>query len=228
MHLSPDIAEQVLAAPTLALFTARANALLAREREARERFLEEVTPSQKAEFINGNVVMHSPARAKHLDATARLLTLMRAYANHHKLGWVTAEKLLVSLTRNDYEPDVTFYRAAVADTFAPDQMRFPAPDFACEVLSPSTEARDRGVKLEDYAAHGVREYWIVDAETETVEQYVLEARPIPESQTYALRLKSGSGTVESVAVDGFAIPVRALFDDDEQDAALWSFRDARG
>jgi Uma2 family endonuclease len=83
-----------------------------------------------------------------------------------------------------------------------------------EVLSPSSEARDRGVKYEDYAAHGVAEYWIVDAEAEVIEQYVLE------SGRYALRMKSGSGVLESIAVEGFAAPVRAFFDDDANYDAL--------
>lgn len=53
-------------------------------------------------------------------------------------------------------------------------MKFPVPDLAVEVLSPSTEARDRGVKFEDYAANRVGEYWIISTEEATVEQFVLE------------------------------------------------------
>lgn len=217
-----DLAERLMRAPTLALLTARATALLERERAARERFLDEITPSDKAEFINGEVIMHSPARAWHLDVTARLLMLMRTFAFRHDLGWVTVEKLMVSLTRNEYEPDLTFFRKEVADTFEPAQVRFPAPDFICEVLSPSTERRDRGIKLEDYAAHGVGEYWIVDPEEETVEQYVLPDAPsggdgaLAESEIpgpYALRIKAESGEIESVALRGFRVPIRALFDD---------------
>ena len=85
-------------------------------------------------------------------------------------------------------------------------MKFPVPDFVAEVLSPTTEHRDRGVKFEDYEAHGVREYWIVDAEAESVEQYVLE------EAAFRLLLKSGSGDIESRVVTGFRIPIRAIFD----------------
>ena len=41
-------------------------------------------------------------------------------------------------------------------------MKYPAPDFIAEILSPSTDERDRGIKFEDYAAHGVGEYWLLD------------------------------------------------------------------
>ena len=50
-------------------------------------------------------------------------------------------------------------------------MRFPAPDLVVEVLSVSTVVIDCGVAFEDYAAHGVGGYWMIDPDTKTVEQY---------------------------------------------------------
>ncbi|MCC6446410.1 MAG: Uma2 family endonuclease [Armatimonadetes bacterium] len=38
-----------------------------------------------------------------------------------------------------------------------------------EILSSGTEAQDRDIKYRDYAAHGVREYWILDPQQETLE-----------------------------------------------------------
>ena len=43
-----------------------------------------------------------------------------------------------------------------------------APNFAVEVLSPSTGARDGGLKRDLYARHGVPEYWIVDGNARTI------------------------------------------------------------
>ena len=100
-----------------------------------------------------------------------------------------------------------FFRSENAAPFSLDQMRFPAPDFAAEVLSPSTAENDRGIKYEDYASHDVREYWIIDPLEETLEQFVLQ------DGEYELHMKSATGTAESLVVDGFSIPVRALFDD---------------
>ncbi len=86
-------------------------------------------------------------------------------------------------------------------------MRFPAPDFVAEVLSPSTEHIDRGIKFTDYAAHGVQEYWLIDPEGEVVEQYCLSGG------AYEMRIKASSGEITSAAVAGFMIPIRALFDE---------------
>ncbi len=181
--------------------------VLAEEREKRARFYDEVEEGQKAEFINGAIIVPSPVKKRHHDTATRLLRFAHLYAQIHDLGFVGHEKIMISLTRNDYEPDVCFFGKETAQAFSPDQMKFPAPAFVAEVLSPSTEAVDRGVKFEDYAAHGVGEYWLLDPDTEVAEQYVLEG------DRYVLRMKSKSGQIESAIIAGLSLPVEALFDD---------------
>ena len=121
---------------------------------------------------------------------------------------------MVSLTRNDYEPDICFFGNAKAKNFKAKQAQFPAPDFVMEVLSNSTAKNDREMKSQDYAAHGVGEYWIIDAEKQMVEQYVLQ------NEQYELLLKAKDGVIESVAVKKFKIPIRAIFDETENLKAL--------
>jgi Uma2 family endonuclease len=189
---------------------------LTAERARRERFYEEVTDDVKAEFINGEVIMHSPAMARQTSARLRLTKLLDTYVSLHRLGLVHDEKSLCVFPRNDYEPDVVFFSREKAALIQPTTLKFPIPDFVCEVLSESTEARDRGVKYRDFEVHGVGEYWLVDAETELIEQY------LPRGSRYELALKSGSGEIVSTVVQGFRIPVRALFDDAENLRALRS------
>ncbi|WP_089717537.1 Uma2 family endonuclease, partial [Candidatus Entotheonella palauensis] len=165
--------EQLLASPRLPLYAQRIGDVLAREAQQRQDFYAQLNDGYKAEFINGQVIYHSPVKLKHNRAAKRLLTLLDAHVQEHELGYVGFEKILISLTRNDYEPDICFFDHRKASLFAPDQMRFPGPDFVVEVLSESTAERDRGIKFDDYAAHAVSEYWIVDPEHETVEQYRL-------------------------------------------------------
>ena len=47
-----------------------------------------------------------------------------------------------------------------------------APDFVVEVLSPSTQKKDKTIKLEKYLNAGVREYWIVDPKKKNIVVYV--------------------------------------------------------
>ncbi len=159
------------------------------------------------EFINGEIVFQSPAKLRHTNAVGLLLILLKSFVTKHNIGFVGSEKMLITLTRNYYEPDFFFFGTEKAKNFTPMQMQFPAPDIAVEVLSPSTERIDRETKFQDYAAHGIREYWIIDAEHETIEQYFLQG------ENYELLLKSKDGTIESVVLPDFKIKIRAVFDE---------------
>ena len=206
--------EQLVRSPRLPQMVKEMKDVLAAERPRRRKFFHELREDQKAEFINGEVVVHSPARLEHTDASGLLLAFIQAYVNHHNLGWVGCEKVLVSLTRNDYEPDICYFNSAKSATFKPQQMRFPAPDLIVEVLSPSTERNDRTIKFEDYATHGVDEYWIVDPRKRTVEQYLLSG------DEYEQEFKGRAGKIKSRAIRGMEISVRAIFDAKENLRAI--------
>ena len=153
----------------------------------------------------------------HNEASGFLYQMLDAYVRRNKLGRVGIEKLLVSLTRNDYEPDVCFWVTEKAKHFKPRQAQFPAPDLVAEILPDSTATHDRGIKFQDYESHGVLEYWIVDPEKQVLEQYVLE------NGLYELRMKSADGFVHSAAIEGFRIPVQAIFDETENARVLARF-----
>ena len=48
-----------------------------------------------------------------------------------------------------------------------------APDLVVEVLSPSSAKNDRGYKKDLYERSGVKEYWIVDPNTHSIESYLI-------------------------------------------------------
>ena len=206
--------EQVMGLPTLPEFVAELDSRLADERARRQRFYAEVPDGAKWEFINGEVTMHSPGMGRHLAVRGRLERLLSAFVDAGRLGVVLGEKALCVFPRNDFMPDVVFFGPEKAARLEPRHLRLPVPDFVCEVLSESTTRRDRGLKFQDYAAHGVAEYWLLDPDAEELEQFLLQ------EGAYRLAMKSGTGYIRSHAVAGFEIPVRALFDPAENIAAL--------
>ena len=213
----PSIAQlisPIIHSPRLAEITESLQRTLEEERRMRNKFYADMTPEMKIEFIDGEVVLHSPARNIHLDVTKWILKLLDTFVGANGLGEVKSEKCLVVFPRNDYEPDIVYFAPDKARTLKADTMKFPIPDLAVEVLSESTEQRDRGVKFEDFEAHGVQEYWIVDPEAGTVEQYVRQG------ETLNLHMKSGSGELRSMVIPGFVAPIRAFFDAQENLAAL--------
>ena len=199
--------QQIMEMPNAAILAERLQRALEEEQEKRKHFYEVVDETKKMEFINGEIYFQSPAKLRHTSAVGLLHNLLKTFAISRNLGFVGGEKMLISLTRNDYEPDICFFATSKSHDFLPTQMQFPAPDFVVEVLSPSTEHHDRDTKFQDYAAHGIGEYWIIDPENEIIEQYLLK------DDEYDLFLKSKDGTIESVVVSGFRIPVRAVFDE---------------
>ena len=200
------ILEPLLKSPKLSLYARQLQDYLDEEQQRREAFYDWTTEDIKAEFINGEIVMQTPAKQRHTVASMNLAALLDAYVEHHQLGFVGAETVLIALTRNDYLPDVCFFSAEKAEQIMPDQVKFPAPDFIIEVLSPGTESTDRGVKFEEYAASHVHEYWLVDPDGQTVEQYLRRG------DAYELIVKIKSGEINSEVVAGFTVPVAAIFD----------------
>jgi Uma2 family endonuclease len=178
----------------------------------RQEFREWVTPNLKAEFINGSIVMHSPVRKKHWSVLEFLSTLMSYYVRSKSLGRVGVEKVMISLTRNDYEPDLVYFSKEKSDKFKEDQLLFPAPDLAVEILSKKTASIDKGIKMIDYAAHGVLEYWIIDPDNETIAQYYLIDKRVKEY--FPATIHTISDTISSKVIKGFEIPVLAIFSDE--------------
>ncbi|MCC6723138.1 MAG: Uma2 family endonuclease [Saprospiraceae bacterium] len=186
------------------------NVRLRQEQRLRHEFYEKIQPSDKWEFINGKIVMHSPAKDKHTDARENLGGILRFFVDLHQMGKVYSETSLVSLSRNDYLPDISFFSKEKSSKFQPDTWKYPIPDFIVEILSDGTAATDRGVKKEDYAAHGAKEYWLVDPDLQLVEQYLLDEK---KKEFWLFTKKSVSDQIDCKTIEGLSFPVAAIFDE---------------
>lgn len=81
-----------------------------------------------------------------------------------------------------------------------------APDWCCEILSPGTEAMDRGEKAEIYAEHGVAHYWLVNPELQTIEVLRLDGT------TYRIvKVVRGEAAQRIEPFDAIEFPVTALW-----------------
>ena len=209
MNAVDALVRSVSDSPALPRVLDRLQAQMREEHRRRLEFYDWITPETKAEFINGEIVMHSPARDIRIVVSGRIYKLLDTFVELRGSGKVRHEKALCTFPRNDYEPDVVFFGPEKASRINDQTLRFPVPDLAVEVLSRSTEDRDRGVKFEDFAREGVAEYWIVDPERRTVEQY----RGAGEG-TYDLHARIDDGTIRSWTIEGFESDTAAFFDGD--------------
>lgn len=211
------VKETLMKMPELPRLMGELASALEEERQRRQNFYEWVDESKKVEFINGEIIEHSPVAEEHSTTFNFLSRSVTIHVDFNDLGGVRLEKAMVSLTRNDYEPDLCFWLKHVSDFFKMGQTHYPAPNWICEILSKGTETTDRTTKFNDYAIHGVQEYWIVDPRKQIIEQYLLDE----EGAEYYLYKKLGVGdSIESLVIKNFKIPVLAIFNKEANNKAI--------
>lgn len=176
------------------------------EKAKRQEFYDLIHENINAEFINGEIILHSPVMRRHWKVSSSLSARLISHVEDNDLGEVGVEKVMIRLTRNDYEPDIVYFGKAKSDLFTEKQLLFPAPDLIVEILSESTKLNDRTIKFDDYARHDVKEYWIIDPEKKCIEQYVNH------NNVYELYQKlTQTGLLQSIVIDGFFLNIEDIF-----------------
>lgn len=137
-----------------------------------EEFLATVDEGVHAEWVDGEVVLMSPASERHAEITAFLAAALRGYVKRKELGGrVFHAPFQVRLgSRSGREPDVLYVAKENMGRFRRTYVDGPV-DLAIEVVSPDSGERDRVVKFREYQQAGVREYWIIDPLQRTAEVY---------------------------------------------------------
>ena len=153
----------------------------------------------KAELIDGELVYTMPVNERHNAVQLFIQTVLSLYVVKQGLGRVFADQFEMRLGTQRFVPDVSFVRTEHLDRVLPTRIEGPA-DLVVEVLSPDSVARDRGIKLRDYAAAGVQEYWLLDPEAEQIEVY--DRQP---DGTFALLAPDRTGALASRVVPGLRL-----------------------
>ncbi len=159
------------------------------------------------EVIGGNLYMSPAPRPKHQQTIVALLRHLLAYLQQHPLGEILISPIDLNLPdlANPVQPDLLFIRNENLDIIK-EKFIEGVPDLIVEVLSPGNPDLDRRTKFQVYAAAGVREYWLLDPEVETVEVYVLRG------QAYALAGNfSGTAAIRSEVLADFSLLVSEIW-----------------
>jgi Uma2 family endonuclease len=164
-----------------------------------ERYFAEAPETRLVEFEDGAIVMHSPAGTMHQQLVRLLTILVGTYVRARDLGDVLNGPAVVRLRPNlDYEPDVFFVPKERLGALG-DQYFSGAPALVIEVLSPGTRNHDLKTKATNYARHGVREYWAVDAKDGKLHRHLLPKRS---TDRYRVTVHA-KGRLDSEVVPGF-------------------------
>ncbi len=138
----------------------------------------------RQELINGQVVLMSPSPAiNHNRVKGNIYSLFQNHLKGRRCEAFT-DNTDVYLTPNDcFIPDMMV--VCNPDIIKNDGVHG-APDLVVEVLSPSTMKRDRTYKKDIYAQCGVKEYWLVDTNNKSVEQYLLQDGQLVLQEIYTI------------------------------------------
>lgn len=136
--------------------------------------LEENNPDTRYEYLDGYVYMISGGSANHATISGNIYAILKSLLRGSSCRVYNSDMKVRVSEKRYFHPDVTV-TCDTRDRGTTDLIQSPRVVF--EVLSPSTEARDRGRKLQSYLAYpSVEEYLLVDFRTMRVEIYRKEQR----------------------------------------------------
>jgi Uma2 family endonuclease len=159
------------------------------------------------ELVDGKLEVLPMPTTSHQLIVAFLYDLLRRFSADGNRGTVFFAGLRVRIRpRTIREPDITFISRSNYSRIGEDYVT--AADLAMEVVSPGTKSneRDYDEKRFDYAALGVKEYWIVDPKAERISIMVLDGEQYRNHGVFAPGEQAAS-----VLLSGFTVDVSATF-----------------
>lgn len=121
-------------------------------------------------------------------------------------GWIFLAEPELHFGNDVLVPDIAGWRRERLPSLANDAHLTLAPNWVCEVLSPSTEALDRGKKLRIYAREAVAHVWLIDPLRQSLEILALESGLLAPAERH-----HGDDHVRAAPFDAIALELRALW-----------------
>lgn len=169
-----------------------------------EEFLAWADEDTLAEWVNGEVIMTSPASTRHQLIADFLTNTTGIFAQRRGSGVVLSAPFQMKL-EHGREPDLIFVRQEHLARLKPAFLDGPA-DVVVEITSPESIERDRGAKFVEYEAGGVPEYWLIDPLRQWAEFYQLG-----QEGRYTISCAGQSGVYRSTQLPGFWLRIEWLW-----------------
>ena len=130
-----------------------------------EKFLEWCDEDTWAEWVNGKVIILSPASRRHQELVGFLFSILNFFVQERGLGVVLSAPFQMKTGPElpGREPDLLFISKERENLLKETYLQGPA-DLVVEVVSPESRLRDKEEKFKEYEKGGVREYWVIDPE----------------------------------------------------------------
>ncbi|MFP2930152.1 Uma2 family endonuclease [Pyxidicoccus sp. 3LG] len=173
--------------------------------------LEALPPDKVGELIGGELYASPRPTLAHGWAATELAGELRGLFGRGRGGpggWRFIIEPELHLADDVLVPDVAGWRRERMPTVPEGVGAKVAPDWLCEVLSPSTAALDRDRKMTVYAREGVRHVWLVDPKARSLEAFRLESTRYVRLETW-----TGEATVRAEPFEALALELHVLWAD---------------
>lgn len=164
------------------------------------KLLPEGAPYQ---LIEGELIMAPSPNTRHQIISSNIFEKIRHFTKNYGICLYSPIDVYLD-DENAFQPDVVFIFNERKEIIKKDGIYGP-PDLVVEILSPSTASYDSREKFKVYERSGVKEYWIVDPELNSIEIYFNEGK------SFTLITKAEKeGEVESLLLKGLKISLKDI------------------
>ena len=163
-----------------------------------------------AEILDGELFLSPRPAPRHAVASSRLGFLIGGpfdQGSGGPGGWWILDEPELHFAEQVVVPDLAGWRRERLPAMPEEAFFSLAPDWVCEVLSPSTGRIDRGRKLRVYAVAGVAHAWLVNPLERTLE---------------VLRLRDGAWTIVAVCSDSDTVRIEPFEAIELELGRLWA------
>lgn len=164
-----------------------------------------------AEIIGGTLYVLPRPAPRHANASSVLGGELNGPFQRGRGGpggwWILDEPELQLEPKEPVIPDLAGWRVERMPELPETAYFMIAPDWACEVLSRSTEKIDRDVKLPYYARHRIRHVWLLDPIDKRLEVHTLD----DDGHWRGVRIYQGDVTVRAEPFDAIELDLSALW-----------------
>ena len=147
------------------------------ERLVRYEDLLDLPENLVGEILNGELHTHPRPAPKHARSYSALGYSVGGpfdFGSDGPGGWWILDEPELHLSSDILVPDLAGWRRERMPELPETAWFELAPDWACEILSPSTARTDRSLKMPIYAREGVKHLWLVDPDLKMLEVYELD------------------------------------------------------
>jgi len=165
-----------------------------------------LSDDKRYELMEGELFMVPAPDFYHQIVSGNIELLLREFVKKRNIGIVAYAPVDVVLSPEDVlQPDILFISKENRGIITKRNVAG-APDLVIEILSPSTQERDKLVKRDIYSEYGVKEYWIVDPVGKNIEVMTLGTEGY---KLHAIFLNDE--VLTSPLIEGFSLPLKEVF-----------------